>query len=673
MESMSLLDPKDRRRWPVPSRRWVTLILATAATAALAAPAFCQTTTYSFTGVSYTAVQPPYLATQRLSGSFTVAAPLPAFRPLSDLAPALAAMSFHDGVEGQSLADSFICRFEIATDGAGAVTQWRILLRRSPYNPLDPQHSIETLGNVGILQGADFVGTGPAGVNPCDPIVAAPAASSAAQGSWISDHPQPSLPTIYTYAGRPYTSAAPPYSLGGQLSGSVTFANPLPAFLPLADVTPALAGFAFSDGVESRTFANSFVCRFEVATDGAGAISRWHITLARSPYNPGDPHHVIESFGQPGVLSGIDVAGTGTAGPGPCDAIALAPMASSSAQGSWISSQPLPPDPSTYNYTGDPYTSATPPYSLGGAVQGSLTLAGPLPPYLPLTDVTPAIVAFAFDDGVETRTLADSFLCAFEVATDGTGNITRWRISLRRFPYNTGDPHHAIDSNGQPGVVQGADFAGSGTAPADPCGVMALSPFGSSNTQGIWQTDHPLPLVPTLYRYTGAPYVSALPPYASGGNLTGSLAVDHPLPPFLPLTDITPAIVGLAFSDGVATRALADSFLCRFEVATDGAGAITRWQIGLREFPYAPLSPQHAIESSGLPDPFGGIDLVGTGDANAAPCGTTSLDPYASSGMHGTWTNESATSVVEIPALDRRGILILVLALGALAMSRLRA
>jgi len=652
-------------------QRWLSLVLLCVAAAALPVAARAQATTYTYTGDLYSSIQPPYAAGQRLTGSFSVAAPLPAFRPLSDLTPALVAMSFHDGVEGRELADSFVCGFEIATDGAGAVTQWRILLRRSPYNPLDPQHSIESLGNVGIPAGSDFVGSGPAGAGPCDPIALAPAANSTTQGSWLSDHPLPSAPAVYTYIGSPYTTASPPYIVGGQVTGTVSFANPLPAFMPLTDVTPALADFAFSDGVESRTFANSFFCGFKVATDGAGEIREWQVHLRRSPYNPGDPHHAIDSSGQQGVIQGNDLAGTGVAGAGPCDAMALAPYANSSLQGSWSSSAPLPPDPATYTYIGAPYTTADPPYALGGALQGSLTLAGPLPAFLPLTDVTPAIVAFSFDDGVETRTLSSSFLCNFEVATDGSGNITRWQIQLRRFPYNPGDPHHSIDSSGQPGAIYGNDLAGTGVAPADPCGLLQLAPHASSSAQGTWQTDHPLPAAPTLYRYTGDPYTSAIAPYAIGGNLTGDLLLANPLPAFLPLTDITPAIVGFAFADDVATRQLADSFLCRFEVATDGAGAITHWQIGLREFPYTVAGPQHSIDSIGLADPFFGNDIVGTGLAAANPCGPMALDPYAANVSRGTWTQESAASVVEVPTLDGLGLGLFILALATTAATAL--
>lgn len=652
-------------------RSWLRLLSACAAVT-LASAAGAQTTTYTYTGDLYSATQPPYAAGQRLTGSFTVAAPLPAFRALGDLTPALVAMSFHDGVEGRSLADSFICKFEVATDGAGAVTQWRIQLRRSPYNPLDPQHAIETTGNVGILTGLDFVGSGPAGAGPCDPIATNPAANSGGQGSWVSDHPLPSSPAVYTYTGAPYTSAAAPYAVGGLLSGTVTFANPLPAFLPLTDVQPALAGFSFFDGVESRSFANSFFCSFRVATDGAGAITRWQLSLRRSPYNPGDPQHAIDTLGNIGFPNGNDFVGTGTAGAGPCDGLALAPSANSTAQGSWSSSQPLPPDPTTYTYTGDPYTSADPPYAPGGALQGSLTLAGPLPAFLPLTDIRSAIVGFAFDDGVETRSLASSFVCNFEAATDGSGNITSWRIELRRTPYNPGDPHHGTYSSGAPGVIQGVDLVGTGLAPANPCGPMAFSPAAGTASQGTWVTDHPLPSQPTLYRYTGDPYSTATSPYVLGGNLSGELVLANPLPPFLPLSDITPAIVGFSFADDVATRQLADSFLCSFEVATDGTGAISHWRIALREFPYTVAGPQHSIESQGLAAPFDGNDLVGTGPAAVDPCGGILLDPSAATFSRGTWTQESGASVVEVPALDRLGELALIMVLAGAATSALR-
>ena len=296
-------------------------------------------------------------------------------------------------------------------------------------------------------------------------------------------------PTTYHYNGDPYSVAAAPYALGGNLQGSLEVASPLPPFLPLTDISAAIVDYAFSDGVETRTLANSFTCSFEVATDGTGRITRWQVYLRRSPYNPGDPHHAIDSSGT-GFPEGIDSVGTGPAPASPCDPMVLTPAANTSSEGAWTSDHSLPSDPTTYTYTGDPYTTATAPYVVGGNLQGTLLLATPLPPFLPLTDISPWIVSFAFSDDVETRTQANSFVCSFEVATDGTGQITRWQVFLRRSPYNPGDPHHSIESSGLVGFPEGHDLVGIGTAPASPCSPMALSPAANTFSQGTWTSDN---------------------------------------------------------------------------------------------------------------------------------------------------------------------------------------
>jgi hypothetical protein len=129
---------------------------------------------------------------------------------------------------------------------------------------------------------------------------------------------------------------------------------------------------------------------------------------------------------------------------------------------------------------------ATAPYALGGSVTGSITVANPLPPFLPLTDITTALTAMNFTDGIATRTLADSFLCSFRVATDGAGNITQWQITLRQSPYSTGNPQHSIDSTGVPGILEGNDLAGTGPAGVNPCDPIVLSPFGGTASEGTW-------------------------------------------------------------------------------------------------------------------------------------------------------------------------------------------
>jgi hypothetical protein len=164
----------------------------------------------------------------------------------------------------------------------------------------------------------------------------------------------------------------------------------LPAFLPLTDIAPAIVGFSFADGADTRTFGNSFVCSFKVATNGVGNITQWEIRLQRFPFNAA-AHHEIYSDSRVGVIAGIDILATGTAAI-PCGPVTAIGSASSGAQGSWVSSQPLPSDPTTYTYAGGLYTAATAPYAIGGSVQGTLSLAHPLPPFMPLTDISPALV-----------------------------------------------------------------------------------------------------------------------------------------------------------------------------------------------------------------------------------------------------------------------------------------
>src|SRR5262245_50072252 len=52
----------------------------------------------------------------------------------------------------------------------------------------------------------------------------------------------------------------------------------------------------------------------------------------------------------------------------------------------------------TYQYTGNPFTAVTTPYTTSDFVTGMLKLAVPLAPNMPLTTISP--VAFTFSDGV---------------------------------------------------------------------------------------------------------------------------------------------------------------------------------------------------------------------------------------------------------------------------------
>ena len=83
--------------------------------------------------------------------------------------------------------------------------------------------------------------------------------------------------------------------------------------------------------------------------------------------------------------------------------------------------------PTTYQYTGNPFTVATGPYTTSDFVTAMITLAGPLGANMPLTEVTP--IAFTLSDGVQTITNngpGSVFFTSFLFATDASGAISMW-------------------------------------------------------------------------------------------------------------------------------------------------------------------------------------------------------------------------------------------------------
>lgn len=88
--------------------------------------------------------------------------------------------------------------------------------------------------------------------------------------------------------------------------------------------------------------------------------------------------------------------------------------------------------PFTYLYVGNQFTIATGPYSFMDSVSGQLTLNRASNVNLPPDDYTAEITAFSFSDGVQTFTDAQPPLAfeRFTLATDASGSITQWAISL---------------------------------------------------------------------------------------------------------------------------------------------------------------------------------------------------------------------------------------------------
>jgi hypothetical protein len=318
----------------------------------------------------------------------------------------------------------------------------------------------------------------------------------------------------------------------------------------------------------------------------------------------------------------------------------------------------------TYNYLGQAFTSADPPYTTAERVSGSFELASRLPAMRPLSDIQFLIVDFSFSDGVQTRTPANSTVCAFQVATDAAGNIVQWTVLLREAPTPApGNPQQALDS------TTGHDLVGTGPAGATACAVITLSPAASSSGAGSWTSTLP-PGTPTTYSYLGQPFTDAAVPYAIDGRVTGNILLGDPLPPNLSLTDISAALIDFSFTDGVQTRTPANTTICLFQVATDAAGDIVQWQVILRE-PALSGATQETLDSFLVGG--NGHDLVGSGPAGANVCGLVLLDPFANNSLPGSWTLMRA--VAEVPtlgpiALAALAALLLLAARRALADSR---
>lgn len=437
--------------------------------------------TYDFSGATFDTVDPPYTTGDSLSGSITL--PLSLAPNLSgvDIGATLSGLTFTDGVQARSSADTAVCAFVVTTDGTGQIIDWSISLRALPLPaPGQPQEFIDSSSF------GDSVGSAPAGTSPCDTVVPSVNATTSTAGSWSGGTPA-LTPTTYDYVGEPFTAPPPPYSATDRVSGSVTLTGPLPTLNPLdLDLAPFLIDFAFGDGVQTRTSADSAVCLIRFGTGAAGNIANWQVSLRELPLPmPGNAQQFIDSN------SNFDQAGVGPAGSEPCSGFIPGLLANNSVPGDWIN-DPAPGPITVYQYRGRPFTTADPPYTLQNAISGSISIAGALPPNLPLTDISLLLQSLNYEDGVQTRTLADSDLCRFQVGTDGVGRIVDWRVSLRESPLPmVGEPQSALDS--APIIDQGS------VIPATPaiCGNAVATVVGSNSGGGTWLGGAPRS-VPTL-------------------------------------------------------------------------------------------------------------------------------------------------------------------------------
>lgn len=155
-----------------------------------------QAVTYSYLGNTFDFSIPPYTNSDRVSGSFTVAAPL-APNSMVNVAPLLQSFSFSDGQATRDESNTTVCQFTADTDGSGAITGWSVWLREAAVAPGGFQHNLETWsayfdqGGFSIIP--DTTGCGGLALDP----IGSTSGASPANAWTISGLPMP-VPTLST-------------------------------------------------------------------------------------------------------------------------------------------------------------------------------------------------------------------------------------------------------------------------------------------------------------------------------------------------------------------------------------------------------------------------------------------------------------------------------------------
>lgn len=163
------------------------------------------------------------------------------------------------------------------------------------------------------------------------------------------------------------------------------------------------------------------------------------------------------------------------------------------------------------------------------------------------------------------------------------------------------------------------------------------------------------------YTYQGNPFTTAFAPYTTAMSISGSFVVSAPLAPSS-TTDLSGSLLAYSFFDGVEGSDSTNSLICQFSVTTNAAGAITGWNIWLRESGGA--DPQHSLETRDT------TDLAGFLSPNNA-CGAGALNPFASTtGQPGLWSG--GLGVVAVPTVSEVGLALLTALLVGCALWRLR-
>jgi hypothetical protein len=132
-----------RRLFPTYARRAVLLALLWLS---LPGPSRAEVA-YQYTSAFFDNVAGIYTTSDRLTGQFTTAAPLPANLSFQDISSLVTSFSFSDGhqtISELDLGNFFVFDFYVSTDSAGEIADWRIQLFLS-----DSERTIQTFSESG--------------------------------------------------------------------------------------------------------------------------------------------------------------------------------------------------------------------------------------------------------------------------------------------------------------------------------------------------------------------------------------------------------------------------------------------------------------------------------------------------------------------------------------------
>jgi hypothetical protein len=186
----------------------------------------------------------------------------------------------------------------------------------------------------------------------------------------------------------------------------------------------------------------------------------------------------------------------------------------------------------------------------------------------------------------------------------------------------------------------------------------------------------------TTYGYQGPDFNEfSTPPYTGATHISGSFQVATPLPPNQPLTDISQQLLDFSFNDGVNTRKLSDSQICRFQIGTNAAGEISEFSIWLRRDGTPPDEMEHELETTHTPSFFDSADLVALlGPLGPHGCVPASRDSYrevsaavfSSAILHWSINGRPTGPIPVIPATSLHSLLLLTGLLMLLAIPAMR-